>query len=177
MGLILCVLSILLVTTSGQPTGIAPFEPIAGSLALRLLSGPGIAGLAGVGFGGYGVALSHAPSSSQLSPLAVARLVMFAIAVIHWRNTRRQRRPTQSVSATKVSSLVSAAIAGVLDSTGNILFVLSLALSDLVSISLSAAMAPPIAALLSAMFLAERLRPFQVAGIVIGVVAVIVGSL
>ncbi len=176
-GLILSVISIVLVTTSVPPRGVVQAHPVAGSLWLRLAKGPGIAVLVGVCFGGYGVALSHAPGSSHLGPLVVARCFVLAAAVVYWLSAMRARARVQPPIATTVSSVALGAVAGVLDSAGNILFVLSLAVSDLLAISLSTAMAPSIAALLSAVFLSERLRPVQLAGIVIGAVAVAIGSL
>jgi drug/metabolite transporter (DMT)-like permease len=124
-----------------------------------------LAVLSGLGFGIFFICISRTNVSATFWPLAMARLtsVVFLLAI-----TLIQRKPVRP----KMSALLLIALAGVLDSLGNVCFVIAAHAGRLDIASVLSSLYPATTTLLAAWFLHEHLNRVQLIGVLLALLAV-----
>jgi drug/metabolite transporter (DMT)-like permease len=135
--------------------------------AVRRLSGPVLAVLAGTGFGVFFV-LIRMGDDGTLWPLAMSKSVSVLMVVVAATLARRSPMPL----ARDRVSLGIAAAAGALDVLGNLLFVLAARAGMLSVAGVLSSLYPASTVLLARLVYGERLRPIQRFGLVIAVAGV-----
>lgn len=133
--------------------------------AKRPAQGIGLALLAGCGFGFFFILISRVSPATTFGSLAIARFS--AVAVLFALSWFR-RQPVQIGRA--VLPLV--AIAGGLDALGNVFFLFAAHSGRLDVAAIVSSFYPAATVLLAAIFLRERVRRIQAAGIVLALIAV-----
>jgi drug/metabolite transporter (DMT)-like permease len=132
--------------------------------------GAGYALLAGVAFGVFLVVLARASAASGLWPLVAARTASLTVLLGLALGRGLSLRPTGT--ATRLSAL-----AGVLDMTANVLFLVAIQAGTLAVVGLLASLSPLGTVLLAGIVLKERLRPVQGTGIVLAMTSVLLLAL
>lgn len=160
IGMALALVSVIVVSTTtgtveehGMPPQAVVFSIVAGSCFATSL-----------------IALSMTSPASGFAPLLVARVVGtfgFGIALLV-----RRREMTADKSA-----LWTAAATGVLDAGANITMLTAVRVGPLAVASVVGGLYPVATMLLARVFLAERLKPHQVAGVLLALVAVVLTAL
>lgn len=154
IGASICILAVVIITRS--PKRNLPDEAVtrSGDRSRSLVLSVG----AGSGFAAFVLLISAIDSSQNLSGLLIARLCVLAVAVV----AAGYRRPTHRVIRRGAPI---AAVAGALDAAGNLLMLAALEGVPVALLGALSAAGPGVAALLSWMVLAERLRRQQIIGI------------
>jgi drug/metabolite transporter (DMT)-like permease len=127
-------------------------------------SGPALALVGGVLVGVFLVLLDLTPEGSGLWPLVGARLASLSVLGA-WAFATKAALPARV-------DLRTIAVAGVLDMTANVLFLLASRAAPLTLASLLTSMSPVVIVLLARQVLAERLHRSQVAAVALSLVAV-----
>lgn len=131
------------------------------------------AGIAGVSFAGYIIAIDATPAESGLVPLLVDLIaggLLFAVALV----ARRIRNgPSELAGLRDRRATMLALAAGALLVTGNILLVIGLHLGDLAVMGVLNSLYPLGTVLLAIAVLKERLTPLQGVGIVLALVGAV----
>ena len=152
LGFGLAVLSIWLLSRperfSGRPAG----------LSMALLSG--------LGFGGFFIAIGQVGESAVFWPLAAGRLASFILMLSFAFSTRRPVIPL-------FSQLWLLVIAGVLDVSGNLFFLLSIQSGRLDISAVLGSLYPAVTVFLAWLITKERMARLQVIGIVIAIMATV----
>lgn len=128
-------------------------------------TGLGLAGLAGCGFGVFFILLHRAGESAVFWPLVAARFSSLALVLLV-ALYKRQSFPAQ------VRLVAPALLAGALDVTGNVFFVLAGQAGRLDVAAILSSLYPASTVLLAALLLGERLVHVQVVGVVAALVAI-----
>ncbi len=157
IALALCLAAIVFVTY-------APGQSLRGNLG-----GPALGIVVGLGFACFGLAIAQVDTSERLWPLLPARgvIVVLAIVVALIVRARTAARLDRTMLTRATVGLV--VLAGVFDIATHITLLLALQLSDLTTVGLNTSVSPVFAALLGAIFLAERMRPLQIVGLALAV--------
>jgi drug/metabolite transporter (DMT)-like permease len=121
--------------------------------------------LAGAGFGLFFICLSRAPAGGGFWPLAGARVSSLAAIAVPLLAGRGPERPVPE-------AVRAAALSGVLDITGNALFLLAVRSGELALVAVLSSLYPAATVLLAFGILRERLRLPQLAGVGLALVAV-----
>lgn len=129
----------------------------------------GLAFLAGVGFGGYFIFIGQVETAGVFIPLLFARAVMFFAAVLF---LVVKRLPFPSIIHNPVAPL-----AGVLDSAGNVFFLLAISFSRLDFAVVTSSLYPAVTVLLAAALLKEKVGNWQKAGVVLCLAAIVLISI
>ncbi len=127
--------------------------------------GLGLASLAGLGFGSFYILISRVSHGSIFWPLAAARFssLLFLLAVVLIRN--QKLLPEKSVWPVVL-------LAGALDVTGNVFFVLASHAGRLDVAAILSSLYPAVTVLLATLILRERVTRLQAIGIVVALVAI-----
>jgi len=128
-----------------------------------------LAFLAGAGFGGYFIFIGQVESIGVFLPLLFARGVMLVTALTL---LAVKRLPFPSIRRNPIALL-----AGLLDSAGNVFFLLAMALSRLDFAVVISSLYPAVTVLLAAMLLKEKVGNWQKAGVVLCLAAIVLISL
>lgn len=128
-----------------------------------------LAFLAGAGFGGYFIFIGQVETSGVFLPLLFARGVMLVMALFM---LVFNRLPFPSIRRNPI-----ALVAGLLDSTGNVLFLLALGLSRLDFAVVISSLYPAVTVLLAALVLKEKVAKWQKAGVLVCLATIILISL
>lgn len=132
-------------------------------------AGIGLAFLAGAGFGGYFIFIGQVESSGVFFPLLFARGVMFVLALVILL--------TRKLSFPSFRQNPMALLAGLLDSAGNVFFLLAKNLSRLDYAVIVSSLYPAVTVILTAMVLKEKVGNWQKAGVVLCLAAIILISI
>ncbi|GAC1345919.1 MAG: DMT family transporter [Ktedonobacteraceae bacterium] len=161
--------------TAGLPSLLQLGGFVLALLAIGLISRPerskgrpkglGLALLAGCGFGGFFILISHVSSTATFWPLVVARLTSVLALLVMQRLRRQQILPTLSVAPLIL-------LAGALDSLGNAFFVLVAHSGRLDVAAVLSSLYPAATVLLAALLLRERVTRIQAIGILMALLAV-----
>jgi drug/metabolite transporter (DMT)-like permease len=133
------------------------------------LHGLWLAFLAGAGFGGYFIFIGQVESTGVFLPLLFARGVMLVTALTL---LVVKRLPLPSIRQNPIALL-----AGLLDSAGNVFFLLAMALSRLDFAVVISSLYPAVTVLLAALLLKEKVGNWQKAGVVLCLTAIVLISL
>ncbi|HEY1266729.1 MAG TPA: EamA family transporter [Candidatus Binatia bacterium] len=155
-GIALALAAIVLISQDGAPAG-APEE--------RRSRGLGAAFLAGALLGAFLTALKQTEPASGLLPLIPARLSAVAVLAL----VALSRRPSFR-AARSAAWLILAG--GALDVSANVLYLLAARLGTLTVAATLASLYPASTIVLARLFLSERLRRIQIAGLVCAAVGV-----
>lgn len=128
-----------------------------------------LAFLAGAGFGGYFIFIGQVESAGVFLPLLFARGVMLVTALMM---LVIKRLPFPSIRRNPIALL-----AGLLDSAGNVFFLLAMALSRLDFAVVISSLYPAVTVLLAALLLKEKVGNMQKAGVVLCLAAIVLISL
>lgn len=158
LALTLCLLAIVLVTYVPGDTKRARF------------GGPALGVLVGIAFGTVVSAFAQVDKDEGLWPLLPARLVVVMVAIVVAVFVRR-RQELRHASRDKVSFGLIALIVvvAIFDVAANVSVLIAFRFSDITTVALNASVSPIFAAILGAVFLRERLRPIQLAGLLLAV--------
>jgi len=132
--------------------------------------GLGLAVLAGLGFGGFFIGLDQVGQNVLFWPLAAARAACVAVMVIFALATHRR------VSLRR-SPLGLFVLAGVLDVGGNLFFLLAIQHGRLDVTAVLGSLYPAVTALAAWLVIKERMNRFQVLGVCVAVLAIILITL
>jgi len=120
----------------------------------------------GIGFGLFYIALSRASSSAGMWPLVAARGASVSAFVLISAAAHRLPRMTRATAAP-------VAVAGVFDVAANALFLLAVHRGLLSVVAVLVSLYPAATVACSLVFLGERLRLIQAAGVVVALAAVV----
>ncbi len=120
---------------------------------------------AGVLFGGFFVSLAQTRSEAGLYPLVGARVASFLLLVVAGLGLRIPFRPARDALGMIV-------IAGAFDMGANVLYVLAVHGGSLAIVAVLASLYPASTVALAAIFLHERLRPLQWAGVALALAGI-----
>jgi drug/metabolite transporter (DMT)-like permease len=129
--------------------------------------GLGMAMIAGLGFAGFFIGLGQVSGSAVFWPLAAGRTAAVAVMLVFALATRRQVAPRRS------SPLWLFALAGVLDVSGNLFFLLSVQNGRLDVTAVLASLYPAVTALVAWLTIKEHLTRIQVFGVAAAVLAIV----
>jgi len=129
----------------------------------------GLAFLAGAGFGGYFIFIGQVEDTGVFIPLLIARGVMFISALLI---LAFKRLPLPSLRGNLVAPL-----AGVLDSAGNVFFLLAISFSRLDFAVVISSLYPAVTVLLAGLVLKEKISKWQKTGVVLCLAAILLISL
>lgn len=136
-------------------------------------SGAGMAVVAGVGLGTFGIAISQLGEGHTFGPLTVVRateaLLIVAIVVLGRQPWRADRRLLPAMAGV-----------GVLDMTGNATFILAVQSGSLAVAAVLSSLYPVTTVILATVILHERITRSHAVGIVLaatGIVCITIGSL
>jgi drug/metabolite transporter (DMT)-like permease len=132
-------------------------------------SGIGLAFLAGAGFGGYFIFIGQVDSSGVFFPLLFARGLMLVVAVA-FLLTKRLQFPS-------IRKNPMALLAGLLDSAGNVFFLLAKNLTRLDYAVIVSSLYPAVTVILTAVVFKEKVGNWQKAGVVLCLAAITLISL
>lgn len=127
-----------------------------------------LAFLAGAGFGGYFILIGQVQDSGVFIPLLLARCIMLVVALLM---LAVKRLPIQSPRSNPVALL-----AGLLDSGGNVFFLLAKNLSRLDFAVILSSLYPAVTVLLAAVLLKEKVNRMQKFGIALCLAAIVLIS-
>ncbi len=133
-------------------------------------AGLGLALAAGLGFGGFFIALDQIGEGAVFWPLAAGRLACCALMLAYALAMRQPVRVPRAL-------LGVIALAGVLDVAGNLFFLLATQTGRLDVATVLGSLYPAVTALLACRIAREKLAPGQVAGVVTAVAAIVVITL
>ncbi len=119
---------------------------------------------AGIGFGMFFVLISNVKGTIVFSPLVIARATML-VASLLLMVIKGERFPNLAVHPIAI-------LAGVLDAGGNVLFLFARQFTRLDVASVLSSLYPASTILLARIFLHERLRRIQIAGVMASLVAI-----
>jgi drug/metabolite transporter (DMT)-like permease len=122
-----------------------------------------LAFLSGIGFGGFFIFISLVEKGEVFTPILVARLVTLIISIIM---LRVNRLPTPGLTSNPLALL-----AGILDTGGNIFFLLATQFTRLDIAALLSSFYPAGTVLLAAIILKEKVSRAQLAGIILCLLA------
>jgi drug/metabolite transporter (DMT)-like permease len=125
--------------------------------------------LAGICIGGFLIAMARIETGQVLLPLVIARLVSFCIACLLIR--------TQRLSFPPLVSNPLALLAGVLDSTGNLFYLLATQFTRLDIAAVLSSLYPAATVLLAYLLLKERLSSNQQVGVAMCLLAIVLITL
>lgn len=126
----------------------------------------GMALLAGLGFGGFFVALGQVGEETVFWPLVAGRLASCIVMVIVALSTRRPIVPSHL-------PLGLLALAGTLDVAGNLFFLLAMQLGRMDVTAVLGSLYPAVTAILAWLITKEHLARLQVVGVGIAVLAIV----
>ncbi len=129
-------------------------------------SGLGMALLAGLGFGAFFTALGQVSASAVFWPLVAGRLVSCALLVIIALFTRRPVIPQRS-------ALGLLTLAGILDASGNLFFLLATQSGRLDVTAVLGSLYPAVTAILARLISSEQMARLQVVGVALAVLAIV----
>jgi drug/metabolite transporter (DMT)-like permease len=124
-----------------------------------------LAVLAGLGFGGYLVLVAQFGGERIFTPLAIAKLSSLSAALLLLR-TNRQTIP-------KLTTPPAALLSGLLDSGGNILYILAVNSTRLDIAAAISSLYPAATVLLSTIILKEKVTVIQSVGVIFCILAII----
>jgi len=136
-------------------------EPLGGRPA-----GLGMALLAGLGIGGFFTAIGQVGESAVFWPLVAGRLAACALMAVFALSTRRPIIPP-------LAPLGLLTLAGVLDVSGNLLFLLAIQSGRLDIAAVLGSLYPPVTAILAWLITREYLARLQVIGLAVAVLAIV----
>lgn len=136
-------------------------EPLGGRPA-----GLGMALLAGLGFGGFFTLLSQIGDNAVFWPLATGRLAACALLAAFALTTRRSVIPPRS-------SLGLLILAGVLDVSGNLFFLLAIQSGRLDVAAVLGSLYPAVTAILALLVAGEKMARLQAIGVAVAVLAIV----
>lgn len=128
-------------------------------------AGLGVALLAGLGFGGFFVALDQVGDGAVFWPLVAGRLVSSLVMAALALSTRRPFLPPSA-------PLGLLALAGILDAAGNLFFLLAIQSGRLDVAAVLGSFYPAVTAILARLVAGERLARGQVLGVAAAVLAI-----
>ncbi len=128
--------------------------------------GLGMALLAGLGFGGFFVALGQVGESAVFWPLVAGRLAACTVMVVLALSTRRPLIPSPFPLALLV-------LAGILDVAGNLFFLLAMQLGRMDVTAVLGSLYPAVTAILAWVFTKEHMARLQILGVAIAVLAIV----
>lgn len=172
VGALICLFAIVLVSAAGRP---AAGEPVRGGLVGRLAGrgfhvraiGYGLA--AGATFGLFFVFLRNAGQSGAFWPIVASRLAGFVVIVIAAAATR-----TRPVIASGGAGLLLATFgSGLLDASANVSYVVATRAGLFGLAVVLTSLYPGVTVLLARFTLGERLRPVQLAGLLLAGLGVV----
>lgn len=162
-GALLAMLAIVLVSREpGDPRGPEEAPPESDPNVRRLILVASV--VSGFGFGFYFVCISRVGEDSGMWPVAAARLSAAAVVALMMVRVRPQGHEKVGVQL--------ALVAGLLDVTANVLFLMASRLGLLTLVGVIGAMYPASTLVLARTVLKERMAPHQLAGLALAVVAV-----
>jgi drug/metabolite transporter (DMT)-like permease len=129
-------------------------------------AGLGMALLAGLGFGGFFVALGQVSESAVFWPLVAGRLAACTLMAVLALATRRPVIPAGL-------PLGLLALAGMLDVAGNLFFLLALQLGRMDVTAVLGSLYPAVTAILARVFTREYMARLQVVGVALAVLAIV----
>ncbi len=129
-------------------------------------AGLGMALLAGLGFGGFFIALGQVGASAVFWPLVSGRLVACALMAALILSTRQPIFP-----ASLPFGLL--ALAGILDVSGNLFFLLSIQLGRMDITAVLGSLYPAVTAILAWLLTREHMARLQMLGVGLAVVAIV----
>lgn len=132
-------------------------------------AGLGLALLAGLGFGGYLSLIPQVHGDQVFTPLAIAKLTALLVALALMRRSR------QGLPA--LGGALLALFSGLLDTSGNLLYLLGTRFARLDIVAALAALYPAITVLLSSLLLKERVGGLQSLGVAICLAAILLITL
>jgi drug/metabolite transporter (DMT)-like permease len=161
------------------PTDLAGI--LVGLIGIWLISGTGRAAtpanastvslglLAGLGFGGFFVLIAQVDPGAILAPVVLVKVAALTVgvAVLVWRH--------EGLPSPRSNPL--ALVSGVLDTGGNLFFLVSAQAASLAVAAVLASMYPAVTVALSALIFRDRIVRRQLVGVVLCVVAVVLISL
>jgi drug/metabolite transporter (DMT)-like permease len=122
--------------------------------------------LAGLGFGGFFTALSQVGESAVFWPLVSGRLATCALMVAFALTTRRSILPPNSPFGLL-------ALAGLLDASGNLFFLLAIQSGRLDVAAVLGSLYPAVTAILARLVAGEHLKGLQMVGVAVAVLAIV----
>ena len=129
-------------------------------------SGIGVALLAGVAIGSFGIAISQISEGNTFGPLAIIRtaegLLIAGVILVGRRSWRFERRWLPAMAGV-----------GVLDMAGNATFILAVQTGALAIAAVLSSLYPVMTVILASVFLRERVTRTHAVGIVLAVVAIV----
>lgn len=165
-GLILCVLAILLVTYRAPIDGVRPN-----------LRGPLLAIVAATLFSGFILTINTAPAADGLWPVVGARFGVTTVALVFLIGMLIRTRGRLLPHRLTGRVLLFPIAAGATDILGNLFLVLALQTGDLVLLAILSPAAPVFTAIIGRVFLGERMTRWQILGLVVASVALILAAL
>ncbi len=129
-------------------------------------AGLGMALLAGLGFGGFFIAIGQVGESAVFWPLVAGRLAACASMAILALSTRRPVLPSPF-------PLGLLALAGILDVIGNLFFLLAMQLGRMDVTAVLGSLYPAVTAILAWLFTREQMARLQMMGVAIAVLAIV----
>lgn len=162
------------------PTGVQVLGIIGAVIGILLASGPELsgaesarplllAGVAAISFGGMYITMakgSEVDALMTMTGMRVTTVVIFAVVLLVAR----------SLGGAQPRDLLPLAIIGIFDAAANVLFGVATTMGLLSTTSVLGSLYPVVTAILAAVFLHERLKPVQYAGVVVAMTGVILIS-
>lgn len=162
------------------PTGVQVLGIIGAVIGILLASGPELsgaesarplllAGVAAISFGGMYITMakgSEVDALMTMTGMRVTTVVIFAVVLAFAR----------SLGGAQPRDLLPLAIIGIFDAAANVLFGVATTMGLLSTTSVLGSLYPVVTAILAAVFLHERLKPVQYAGVVVAMTGVILIS-
>ena len=142
-------------------------SPAAGEKAFK--EGMVLAFLSGIGFGGFFVFIAQVGKGQVFSPIFIARSVTFAIALIM---LRLRRIPIPGLTSNPIALL-----AGLLDTGGNVFYLLATKFTRLDVAAVLSSLYPAATVFLATVLLKEKVSRFQWVGVSLCLVAVMLITL
>lgn len=152
LGFVLAIIAVGLISRTGNGDG----RPAGLRLAV----------IAGISFGAFLVLISHTSDGAVFWPLAAARTASVVCLAVFLLSTRSYATPARS-------AWTFIALSGVLDAAGNFLFVLAEQAGRLDVAGALSSLYPASTTILALIFLRERPHRWQVAGIVLTFIAIL----
>jgi drug/metabolite transporter (DMT)-like permease len=128
-------------------------------------AGIGLSLIGGCGFGGFMILIAQVQPNAVFWPLVAARAASIAVQLGLAATGQRFVRP-----ARHVFPLI--ALSGTMDAGGNVFFVLAEQAGRLDVASVLSSLYPATTVLLALLLLRERLKPWQLAGVLLALIAV-----
>lgn len=151
LGFVLAIIAVALISRTGNGDG----KP----------TGLGLAVIAGVSFGAFLILIANTSDGAVFWPLAIARIASATCLIMFMLLTRSFAAPARNAWAF-------IALSGVMDAAGNFLFVLAEQAGRLDVAGALSSLYPASTTILALIFLRERPHRWQVAGIVLTLIAI-----